>query len=144
MTHAARPCLVDRMPRFARGLARNDKAKRGERLELPTTSRHKAAMAVRLHSARLIGAALLAMAPCDFAAAEPIPVPPPRPAPAAAGAPEEGPKAEVVQPSACRLRLTAELAVAPSLPPIEGPGECGGPDLVRPERVVQPEKSRVA
>ena len=84
------------------------------------------------------------MAPCDFAAAEPIPVPPPRPAPAAAGAPVERPKAEAVQPSACRLRLTAELAVAPSLPAIEGPGECGAPDLVRLEAVVLPDKSRVA
>src|SRR5262249_62258585 len=40
--------------------------------------------------------------------------------------PEEAPA-----PSACRLRLTAELAVAPSLPALAGPGECVVDDVVR-------------
>ncbi len=47
-------------------------------------------------------------------------------------------------PTACRLRLTSALAVAPSLPPITGPGECGAPDVVRLEAVVLPDQSRVA
>jgi hypothetical protein len=42
------------------------------------------------------------------------------------------------------LRLTAELAVAPSLPPLVGPGECGVEDVVRLEAVVLRDKSRVA
>src|SRR4051812_14821486 len=35
------------------------------------------------------------------------------------------------QASACRLALTEEIAVAPSIPDIRGPGACGGEDLVR-------------
>jgi hypothetical protein len=47
------------------------------------------------------------------------------------------------EPSACRLRLTPEIAAAPSLPPITGPGECGAPDVVRLEAVVLADQSRV-
>jgi hypothetical protein len=47
------------------------------------------------------------------------------------------------QPSACRLALTDEIAIAPTLPPISGPGGCGGDDLVRLEAVVLRDKSRV-
>lgn len=47
------------------------------------------------------------------------------------------------QPSACRLALTDEIAVAPTLPPITGPGACGGDDIVRLEAVVLPDKRRV-
>ena len=36
------------------------------------------------------------------------------------------------------------MAIAPSLPPIIGPGECGAPDVVRLEAVVLPDQSRVA
>ena len=71
-------------------------------------------------------------------AAEPVPLPRPRPA---ALAPVQEPKAD--EPSACRLRLTEELAVAPSLPPIAGPGECGAPDVVRLEAVVLADKTRI-
>ncbi|WP_315838919.1 extensin family protein [Bradyrhizobium prioriisuperbiae] len=39
-------------------------------------------------------------------------------------------------PSPCRLALTEAIAIAPSLPPIRGPGACGGEDLVRLEAVV--------
>jgi hypothetical protein len=52
--------------------------------------------------------------------------------------------AEPAPPSACRLRLTAELAVAPSLPPLIGAGECGVEDVVRLEAVWLPDKTRVA
>ena len=44
--------------------------------------------------------------------------------------------------SACRLALTEEIAVAPSIPDIRGPGACGGEDLVRLEAIVLPDKRR--
>ena len=47
------------------------------------------------------------------------------------------------QPSACRLALTDEIAIAPTLPPIKGPGTCGGDDIVRLEAVVLRDKKRV-
>jgi len=85
-----------------------------------------------------------------------IPLPRPRPAeapkteePEAAGKPspgEPGKTAEPVspQPSACRLALTEEIAIAPSVPDIKGPGGCGGEDLVRLEAVVLPDQRKVA
>jgi hypothetical protein len=48
------------------------------------------------------------------------------------------------QPSACRLALTEEIAIAPSIPDIKGPGGCGGEDLVRLEAIVLPDKRKVA
>jgi hypothetical protein len=47
-------------------------------------------------------------------------------------------------PSACRLALTEEIAIAPSIPDIRGPGDCGGEDLVRLEAVLLPDKGRVS
>jgi hypothetical protein len=99
---------------------------------------------------KLIGVMLVLAVACDCAAAQGVPLPRPRPFSAAVGVPS--PPAKPVAPgdepepppSACRLRLTAELAVAPSLPPIEGPGECGAPDLVRLEAIVLADASRVA
>ena len=84
-----------------------------------------------------------------------VPLPRPRPAeapktePAAAekGAvekkDEQAAEKPAPQPSACRLALTDQIAIAPTLPPINGPGGCGGDDLVRLEAVVLPDKSRV-
>lgn len=46
-------------------------------------------------------------------------------------------------PSACRIALTDAVAIAPSIPPIAGPGGCGGEDLVRLEAVVLPGGKRV-
>lgn len=57
--------------------------------------------------------------------------------PAVAASPEK-------QLSACRLALTEEIAVAPSIPDIHGPGACGGEDLVRLEAIVLPDKRKVA
>ena len=83
-----------------------------------------------------------------------VPLPKPRPAEAPA-APPQTPAAEksstpatadkpaAPQPSACRLALTEEIAIAPSVPDIHGPGGCGGEDLVRLEAVVLPDKHRV-
>jgi hypothetical protein len=47
------------------------------------------------------------------------------------------------QPSACRLALTEDVAIAPSIPDIRGPGACGGEDLVRLEAIVLPDKRKV-
>jgi hypothetical protein len=55
---------------------------------------------------------------------------------------EPGKKAEP-QLSACRLALTEEIAIAPSIPDIKGPGGCGGEDLVRLEAVVLADKRKV-
>src|SRR4029078_6962959 len=80
---------------------------------------------------------------CGWVAAETAPLPRNRPA-AAAETPDGNPPAsDETTPSACRLRLTSRLAVAPSLPPIVGPGECGGEDLVELEAIVLADKSRV-
>jgi hypothetical protein len=60
----------------------------------------------------------------------------------AAPAPSAAPAAPQV--SACRQALTEELAIAPSIPAVHGPGGCGGDDLVRLEAIVLPDKHRVA
>ena len=106
---------------------------------------------MRLLPALIISAALCALALGDLAAAQAaVPLPRPRPAqapgaePPPAQAPETSEAEEPPPPSACRLRLTAELAVAPSQPPLVGRGECGVEDVVRLEAVVLRDKSRVA
>ncbi len=83
-----------------------------------------------------------------------VPLPRPRPAEAPQAAPDnaratpaepektaEPPKAP--EPSACRVALTEEIAIAPSIPDIRGAGGCGGEDLVRLEAIVLPNKHRV-
>lgn len=87
-------------------------------------------------------------------------IPLPRPRPAEAPRPESraGPDKETAEkppageparppepppPSACRLALTEEIAIAPSTPDIKGPGGCGGEDLVRLEAVVLADKRKV-
>jgi len=80
------------------------------------------------------------------AAAETVPLPPRRPDALRAALPPDAAKPDesAQQPSACRLRLTAELAVAPSLTALSGPDECGAPDVVRLEAVMLADKTRVA
>jgi hypothetical protein len=88
-----------------------------------------------------------------------VPLPKPRPAEAPSAEPDEpdkdqqasspngkpgGPKAPAPQPSACRLALTDEVAIAPSIPDIKGIGGCGGEDLVRLEAIVLPDKRQVS
>jgi len=89
-----------------------------------------------------------------------VPLPKSRPADAPVGRPEPAaaasrqapaeadkpaaPAASAPQPSACRLALSEEIAIAPSISDIHGPGGCGGEDLVRLEAVVLPDKHRVA
>src|SRR5262249_3510394 len=55
-----------------------------------------------------------------------------------------GKKAEPPPPSACWLALTEEIAIAPSVPDIKGPGGCGGEGLVRLEAVLLAGNAKVA
>ena len=89
-----------------------------------------------------------------------VPLPKPRPAEAPAAVPQtpaaeksapagnDKPVGQAVpaapQPSACRLALTEQIAIAPSIADIHGAGGCGGEDLVRLEAVVLRDKHRVA
>ncbi|MCC6780540.1 MAG: extensin family protein [Hyphomicrobiales bacterium] len=89
----------------------------------------------------MIGALLVG---CELARAQPVPLPRPRPALTLATAPSDAALPEVpAPPSACRLRLTAELADAPSVVAVQGPGACGMDDAVRLEAVVLADRSRV-
>jgi hypothetical protein len=87
-----------------------------------------------------------------------VPLPRPRPAEAPAAdhsTPEQGGAADQAAPaqeaaeakppelSACRQALTESIAIAPSIPPIKGPGGCGGEDLVRLEAIVLSPTQRV-
>jgi hypothetical protein len=98
--------------------------------------------------------------PQAFALAR-VPLPKPRPAEAPAAvepgkdAAKEAPAEEAdkpaeqaapvgPQPSACRQALTEDIAIAPSIPDIHGPGGCGGDDIVRLEAIVLPNGHRVA
>lgn len=106
---------------------------------------HNAASACRASRIRSPAAACLPfvitlLLICDGVAAQDVPLPRPRPAEAASPAPPDAPEA---RPSDCLVALLPALAVATPLPPIEGPGACGGVDLVRLEAVVLPDSSRV-
>jgi hypothetical protein len=84
--------------------------------------------------------------PAQAPAAEPQTPAADKPAPAGTDKPAEqaAPAAPAAtQPSACRLALTEEIAIAPSIADIHGPGGCGGEDLVRLEAVVLPDQHRV-
>lgn len=63
--------------------------------------------------------------------------------PEAASPVVESKPAEPPPPSPCRAALTEDVAIAPSIPDIKGPGACGGTDLVRLEAVVLPDKTRI-
>jgi hypothetical protein len=77
-----------------------------------------------------------ATGPDQPAAGKPAPVETDKPAEQAAPGPPP--------PSACRLALSEEIAIAPSIPDIHGAGGCGGEDLVRLEAVVLPDKHLVS
>ncbi len=111
----------------------------------------------RQFAALFAGVAALALAPMAEAG---VPLPRPRPVeaprvespvpatPAGQETPDTPPPAAAADagapPSACRLALTESVAIAPSIPPITGPGGCGGADLVRLEAVVLSSGQRVA
>ena len=71
------------------------------------------------------------------AAAQRVPLPRPRPAVEPTSPVEEAP-------SACRIRLTDEVAIASSAPPINGSGECAVMNVVRLEAVVLRDGRHVA
>jgi len=101
--------------------------------------RHTVAIVADIAVVKALASLLMLAALGDLAAAQAVPLPRPRPAQAAIA-----PPAEPAPPSACRLRLTAELAVAPSVEPPAATGECGIEDPVRLEAVVLRDKTRVA
>lgn len=72
----------------------------------------------------------------DVATAQTVPLPRPRPLLQSEAIAAETPTALTPTQSACRVRLTAERAIAPSIDDIEGPGGCGSVDLVRLEAVM--------
>jgi hypothetical protein len=84
--------------------------------------------------------------PADAPVTEPEGPAAAKPAPAAADKPAEQASSPPAPPppSACRLALTDAIAIAPSIPDIKGPGECGAEDVVRLEAVVLPDKRRVS
>lgn len=94
-----------------------------------------------------ICAILVAVTLADLAVAQDVPLPRPRPysnTETTAPSRQAEPTAPVASaPSACRIRLTSARAIAPSVDPIHGPGDCGNDDLVRLEAVVMPDDSRV-
>ena len=97
----------------------------------------------------IIGAALCALAVADVVAAQAVPLPRARPAQAPGAERPAAPAAEAFEPeepapSACRLRLTAELTVLQPAPPVAARGECGIEDGVRLEAVFLRDKTRVA
>jgi hypothetical protein len=82
--------------------------------------------------------------PAEAPAVQPQTPAPDKSAPGGSGKPaEQAAPPAAPQPSACRLALTEEIAIAPSIADIHDPGGCGGEDLVRLEAVVLPDKHRV-
>jgi hypothetical protein len=92
---------------------------------------------------KLLATLMLVTALCELAAAQTVPSPRPRPVEGATSPPPSAATA-VETPSACRLRLTGDFALAPSVPSINGLGECGAEDVVQLEAVVLANKSRIA
>ncbi len=97
---------------------------------------------------------LIVAASTEASAKVPLPRPRPAEAPAAGNTSsdeKESPSGASSQPeitgpaelSACRQSLTDSIAIAPSIPPIRGPGGCGGEDLVRLEAIVLSPTQRV-
>jgi hypothetical protein len=72
----------------------------------------------------------------EVAAAQTVPLPRPRPLLQSEALPAETATPPTPTQSACRVRLTAERAIARSIDSIEGPGGCGSVDLVRLEAVM--------
>jgi hypothetical protein len=105
---------------------------------------------VKVLPSLIIRVTLCALALADVVAARAVPLPRSRPAQAPGAAQPAPPAAEASEPeeppppSACRLRLTAELAVVQSAPPVVARGECGIEDGVRLEAVFLRDKTRVA
>ena len=104
--------------------------------------RSNVAIRADIDAVRQLIAIVVAVMTSGSALAQTTPLPRSRPAESTQSADRDPSPGE--EPSACRLRLTGKLAIAPTLPPILGPGECGGEDLVELEAIVLADKSRVA
>jgi len=94
-------------------------------------------------SFRTIAVLVLAVATAVGAHAQQpdTPVPRPRPSPDSA---EPARPDEAEAPSACRIRLTADIAVIETLPPVTGADGCGIEDPVRLSVVLTKDKRRLA
>lgn len=94
---------------------------------------------------RLFGAitAIVVLAASALAeeAKDEVPLPRPRPAPES---PASAERPEVAAPSACRMRLTPEIAIIEALPPVTGADGCGIEDPVRLSVVMTKDKKRLA
>src|SRR5262249_6355820 len=102
-----------------------------------TVGRHKVAMVADIPTVKLLSvlafpAVLCSLALGGLASAQAVPLPRTRPAPISIAEPTPEGTTEEAPPSACRLRLTAGLAVAPPLPALMGPGEFALDDAGRP------------
>jgi hypothetical protein len=108
-------------------------------------SRYYVAIRRDITAVKLLLALIVLAGLCDAAVAVPLPRPRPAQAPTMSVPDTARPeKSEVPPPpSACRLRLTTDWAIAPSLPALTG-GECGVDDVVHLEAVVLADKTRVA
>jgi hypothetical protein len=93
--------------------------------------------------AKLLAIFVVLITACDMAFGQIVPLPRPRPV-TNVPSPQSAAPVEAEPPSDCRRRLTDDLALAPSIHAIEGPGGCGAGDLVRLEAIVLASKSRVA
>lgn len=92
------------------------------------------------HNVKTSAAAIALVVMAEVAAAQSVPLPRPRPLERALPAkPETAPASS---PSACRVRLTSERAIAPSIESIDGPEECSSVDLVRLEAVILSNKGK--
>lgn len=89
---------------------------------------------------------------CDPAAAQDVPLPRPRPPQAeptipadktSAAPPAAAATAQPEPASECMVALTPQIAIVTPMPPITGPGACGGTDLVRLEAIVLADSSQV-
>lgn len=100
-------------------------------------SHHYAAIHPNKDRVKCIVIPILLAAAVDIATAQTIPDVQPVAAVRPAAIPQDNS-------STCRSRLTEEVAIAPSIPPLDGPGECAVGGMVRLEAVVLPDGSRVA
>jgi hypothetical protein len=144
-----------RKRRFDRLMRTSDTPANGRAILRRQPAGRRAPGLVGLIGLAAIVASLVAAPSADAAVRPSIPLPRPRPAEAPVAKPPAqtaadksaaAPPAESTPPppSACRVALTEDIAIAPSLPPIKGPGSCGGDDIVRLEAVVLADKTRVA
>ena len=79
----------------------------------------------------------------EVAPAQTVPMPQPRPLLHNDAVPSSTAATPAPAPSACRVRLTPERAIAPSIDSIDGPDGCGSVDLVRLEAVMLSNNARV-